>query len=159
MKKILFAFVAALSVVACTKRGPEGPQGPQGEPGEGSTFAIVNFDVPQAAWQYTNTAENNYFYADVEMPEITEDVFDGCIINVYRTYNFNSKDASQQILPSVRMFEQHLSNGSTAYYTETIDYEYGIGWIRIFYTVSDFIYEDDLTFVPDAMTFRAVIVN
>lgn len=139
--------------------GPMGPQGPKGEDGVGSTFNVVNFDVPQAAWQYSENKDNNYFFADVKMPELTEEVFDGSMVSVYRTFDYDSKNASQQVLPSVRMFEQTLSNGTTVYYTETIDYDYGIGWLRIYFTVSDFIYEDDLSFVPEAMTFRAVIIN
>lgn len=138
--------------------GPMGPQGPQGPAGPGSTYNIINFDVPQAAWQYTNANDNNFFFAEVQMPELTEEVFDGCIINVYRTFNYDNKNASQQALPSIRHYEQAVSGG-VARWTETIDYEYGLGWLKIYYTVSDFIYEEDLNFIPDAMTFRCVIVH
>ncbi|MDO5321489.1 MAG: hypothetical protein Q4F39_03795 [Bacteroidia bacterium] len=157
MRKLTLIFLAAASIFAsCQKVGPVGPQGPQGPKGDPASFSIVAVDVPQNAWQYSNYADNNYFVAEVKVPELTEEAFDYGLVNCYRTFAYDSNDASQIALPYVRLLEE-VYDDDVYFYTETIDYEYGIGWLRIYYTLSDFFYEVDETLAPDAMTFRLAI--
>ena len=131
-----------------------GPMGPKGDP---ASFDVLVVDVPQKAWVYSDLFDNNYFSATVKMPEITEDVFDEGVIMVYRTYDFDGKNPSQVALPYVRLNEE-ITATDEFFYTETVDYEYGIGTMNFYYTVSDFIYELEPAFVPDAMQFRVVIL-
>lgn len=159
MRKISILLIAAsILLTSCVKMGPMGPmgpQGPQGPAGPSCTYKIINFDVPVKAWQPVKEEGDIICYsAGVDMPEITENVFDGSIINVYRTFNFDKLDAWQQVLPYQRFYREELEEGGIAYYTESIDYEYGIGWLKIYYTVSDFYYP----VIPEAMTFRCIIV-
>lgn len=162
---ILLAALLPLLAVSCVKVGPEGPmglpgpmgpQGPQGPAGEGAGFKTVIVSVPQESWVISDYKDNNYFTAKIQMPEITKDIFKFGDVSVYRTYNFESNDPSQQILPFTRHHEE-IDGDQTFFYTETIDYEYGVGWLRIYYTLSDFFYELDLGFVPDPMEFRVVL--
>lgn len=162
MRKLTLIMAAVLCLfTSCAKHGPEGPmgpmgpQGPKGEDGSANFEAII-LDVPENAWVYSELPDNNYFCATIQVPEITEDVFDFGMINVYRTYNFDTADASQIVLPYVRLCEE-IDGSDVFYYTEAVDYEYGIGWINIYYTVSDFLYEDDLNYKPVAMKFRCII--
>lgn len=157
MRKLLFLLAALLCVfVSCQKVGPQGPPGPEGPQGASAEFDILKLDVPAKAWQYSGQDDNNYFCATVEVPELTEDAFDYGVVSLYRTYNYDSFDASQIVLPYVRLCEE-VADTDTFFYTETIDYEYGIGWVNIYYTVSDFIYEWDSKFAPVDMQFRMVI--
>lgn len=155
-----FSFFAALLLlsVSCEKVGPMGPMGPQGPQGEAASFDIVIVNVPENSWKYSGLVDNNFFCATVDVPELTEEAFDYGIISMYRTYNYDKSDASQIALPYVRLNEE-LVGKDYVFYTETIDYEYGIGWVKIYYTVSDFIYEIDPSFNPQAMQFRLVIAN
>lgn len=120
-------------------------------------YKIVNINVPAASWKYSEQNNNNYFTAEIDVPEITEEAFDGGILNVYRTFNFDKSNASQQLLPSVRLVEEPAQDGMYRY-TESIDYEYGIGWLNIYYTLSDFAYDDSTIYDPKDMTFRLVLV-
>lgn len=140
--------------------GPMGPQGPQGQPGAGSSYDIVTLEVPQEAWQYTDNPDglNNCFKAVIPTEKLTREKLDGGIFNVYRLLDLNTSDPKQQILPYTRYYEQPLTNGEIAFYSETIDYEVGLGCVYVYYTLSDFYYEEDLTFVPAPMKFRLVIV-
>ena len=58
--------------------------------------------------------------------------------------------AQKNLLPYVL----HKDDGEF-FYTETIDFEYGINWARIYYTISDFAYEGN----PPAMEFDVVITT
>lgn len=130
----------------------------------GSTQKIVDVKVDAKQWQYTdpygkNPYDNNYFYAAVNVPEITENVFDNGQVQAYIVYDRNSKDAMQHLLPYVRHYEEQLPDSTWTYYTETVDCVYGIGWIEFNYRASDFAYEDDVTINPNTMDFRVVITT
>lgn len=160
MRKLSLILLAAAGILAsCQKIGPvglQGPMGPQGPKGDPASFNIVSIDVPQDAWLYSNFADNNYFVAEVKVPELTEEAFDYGLVNCYRTFAYDTKDASQIALPYVRLLEE-VDGSEVFFYTETIDFEYGIGWVRLYYTLSDFFYEVDETLVPEPMTFRLSI--
>lgn len=142
---VLAAALCALT--SCQKvgpmgpEGPRGPQGPQGDKGDATSFIYLKLEVPVTAWKYSGYTDNNFFVATINVPEITEEVFDFGMVNLYRTYNFDSQDASQIALPSNRLCEDLTDPSNPVFYTEQVDFEYGIGWIKIYFTVSDFVYE------------------
>lgn len=137
--------------------------GEPGEPGRDGLGILqtVLISVPQSHWQYSGLADNNFFYAEVEMPEINGTVFDKGVVKMYRAINFYESNASQIELPYVR-HKEYLANeedGTWGFYTETIDYEYQVGKIYVYYTASDFDYEiDGGYFCPEEMQFRCVIM-
>ena len=99
---------------------------------------IKDLEVPTGSWQYTNNANNNYYFAEIDMPEITKNVYDNALIITYIEV-YNSHNTSSLIpLPSVLHKEEKLSGGNWVRYTETIDCEYSIGKVTIFVTYSDF---------------------
>lgn len=162
MKKYLFILFAALTIVSCSKNPPC------------VNTKIVDIQVNKEHWLYSDADNNNYFVANIKMPEITWDVYDNAIINVYREYETGSNQASQTVLPYVRHkeysyplidedgkyivdeYNEHIYGWG--FYTETVDYEFTQGNLSIFYTASDFEYELDQTFVPEPMHFRVVIM-
>lgn len=98
---------------------------------------IKDLEVPTGSWQYTNKANNNYYFAEIDMPEITKNVYDNALIVTYMEV-YNSDNTSSLIpLPSVR-HKEALEGGNVVRYTETIDCEYSIGKVTIFVTYSDF---------------------
>ena len=149
MKTRLFALLLAicsLGLVSCEKIVYEYEElHPQ----------TVVIDVPQNKWQYSYNEDNNYFYATVNMPEITKQAFESGLVKMYRLYD--GKPASQMELPYVRLNEIVFDDGETYFYTETVDYEFSVGSLTIYYTASDFDYELNEKFVPDPMSFRCVI--
>lgn len=163
MKKYFVFLCVIAAFISCT--GPQGPKGDKGDKGDpGVVTQIVNVTVPANAWTYTNYTDNsgqpyanNYFYSTIQMPEITESVFDYGSVAAYVVYNRTTTDASQHLLPYTRHYEEQRSDGTWNYYTETIDCTYGIGWIEFNYRASDFAYEDDTSINPLEMDFRVVV--
>ena len=122
-----------------------------------STEAVI-LNVNASDWAYSDLRDNNYFYAEFDMPEITSTVFETGLVKMYRVYDFESADAVQMEMPFSRYYEEEAEDG-WIFYTESLDYEFGIGKVTIFYTLSDFFYEDDLSLIPDKMQFRCVIMQ
>ena len=154
MKRLLYGLLvgmAALAMVSC-----------KGEPGRDGRDGLVNYyNIPlvvnQNDWGYSNTKDslNNYFYATFNMPEITKDLYEHSNVMVYRVLD----NANQTPLPQTRHNEYwDKKNNEILFYTETVDYEYSVGEMTIYYTVSDFNYEVDLNFVPETMNFRVFIM-
>ncbi len=131
----------------------------------GSTQKIVNVTVKDREWQYTEFSDttyfaNNYFFAGVDVPEITEHVFDYGEVKAYVVYDNNLANyARQHLLPFVTPAEAQLKDGTWVYYTEVYDFTYGIKWAEFNYRVSDFAYEEDRKFTPPTMDFRIVITT
>lgn len=129
------------------------------KPQSSSNVIAFTMEISQDAWMYTNTENNNYFWASFDMPEITEDVFDNGLVKIYRTYDYWTDNPVQIELPHVRQAEYQISGDNWGFYTELVDYEISIGSVTIFYTASDFDYELDESFIPDDMQFRCVIIR
>lgn len=139
------------------KVGPMGPPGPAGRDGKDALEAIkvVYINVDQAAWTFSGLNDNNYFMASVKVPELTETIFDGGIIKMYRTFDYDTKDATQIEMPYVRLKEFYEEGNPEPYrYAEVLDYDFGIGTVNIYFTVSDFFYDVK----PEAMLFRCVLM-
>ncbi len=149
MKKLLLFMFAALTLVSC-----EGPAGKDGF----VNFKVIDLQINQSEWTYSNVDDNNYYIATFDMPEITPHIYDNGIVQVYREYNTGSNNAIQTLLPQTR-HKEYLDENANAWgtFTETVDYEYGVGFMSIVYTASDFAYTEDATIKPDAMHFRVVI--
>ena len=41
---------------------------------------IKNLKAPTDSWQYSNKPNNNYYFAEIDMPEITKNVYDNALI-------------------------------------------------------------------------------
>ena len=166
MKKslsIIFSAFAAFCLLSSCKGDP-GMNGHDGLDGRDGAFSISNvvINVPQTYWEYSDLDNNNFFYYTVDMPEITRDVADYGLVKMYRAYDICTDKSVQVELPYVRHNEypyyDNLDNEYWGFYTETVDYEFGVGYLTICYTASDFDYELDETFWPEDMQFRCVVM-
>ena len=165
MKKVVFIFLSAVLLSACKgPMGPQGPVGPQGAQGEGVNWKIVdlnNVGSQSSPWDYSNFKDNNYYFAKFDVPALTSFVFSDGNVNGYILLNENGQTI-QHSLPYVLHKEMLIHNNETNqdelyFYTETVDFDYGIGFVMIKVRDSDFAYEDDVTIVPDQMSFRIVM--
>ena len=166
MKKTSLLILAVLALFAsCT--GPQGPAGRDGRDGIDGTngsvnFKIIDLSVSGNQWQYPGLDNNNYFMASFDIPELTQDIYDNGLVQVYREYDTGTANAVQLLLPNTRHkeFSYVDDNGDTqwGFFSETTDYEYGVGKLNVFFTASDFDYEIDTTFNPEDMRFRLVLM-
>lgn len=165
MKKVLILLFSVLLLASCQgERGPAGRDGRDGKDGINGlvNFKIIDLEVQSKAWQYSGYVDNNYFRAEFEVPELTEDIYNNGVVQVYREYDTGTANAVQLLLPNTRHKEYSVQdeNGETlwGFYSETTDYEYGIGKLNVFFTASDFAYEEDMTIEPEDMHFRLVMM-
>lgn len=161
----LYILLTAALFAVCACEGEPGIPGRDGKDGrdgrdgrDGATLLQpILIDVPAANWAYTESDEGDFFVATVEVPELTEDIFDFGLVKMYRTYDYDTPNAWQIEMPYVRHLREEYG-GSVINYTETVDYEFGIGTICIYYTVSDFYYDLEDMSIPGDMYFRCVLM-
>lgn len=151
MKKILFFVLIACALVSCDYEV------------DGAKLKTIRVAVNASDWQYTqqdasDQFNNNYFYVGINVPEITEKVFDYGEVKAYAVFDRSSLTyARKHLLPYVLHVEEPLANGDWLYFTETYDLTYGIGWAEFNFRTSDFAYEDNDKINPPAMEFDVVI--
>ena len=113
----------------------------------------VDLVVTQDKWTFDEGV--NQYYCHFDIPELTEQVYNYGEVSVNREYNSGTSDAYQVALPETtyRSVDLDDGNGGTTpyYYQQHLDYAFGVGFVEIFCTISDFYYEG---FTPDAMVFR-----
>ena len=146
MKKVFFAIILVFAFSGCTYTTVSDLE-----------MQTIDVHVRASDWIYSdNPAGNNYFYAVVNMPEITASVFDKGEVQAYRVYDKYTDNAFKHILPDV-LHVKEVSNGNTFFYTTTVDCVYGVGWLEFNYRASDFAYEDNVNIAPAAMDFSIVV--
>ena len=149
MKKILFLGIFLLGMASCTFNSTT----------VGSTSKTVTVQVKDYDWKYTNDNNNNYYYCGLDLSSITRDVFDKGEVKAYLVKDRNDLNyARKHALPYVLHKEEYV-DGNWVFYTETIDFTYGIGWVEFNYRASDFAYELDENIHPQAMEFDIVITT
>lgn len=146
-KRILIGLLAAASLLAtgCTKEYYT----QQYTVVEGLGMTLVDFNIKNNNWAVRDVVNGNadegYFQATLEVPEITQDVVDQGIVMVYRRY----EDGVFTPLPS--MLTEKTEDG--LYYTTYVDFEWSKGKVNIFVTASD-LYAGSF---PGDMSFRVAI--
>ena len=151
MKKILF-FLLVSCMVSCINNSSTNING--------TTLKTINVSVPASKWQYSNLGNNNYFYAFVEVPEITKTIFDKGEVKAYLVQDrHDNYYARKNLLPYVMHKETTDLNGDWIFYTETVDFTYGIGWVEFNFRASDFAYELNTAINPEGMEFDVVITK
>lgn len=109
--------------------------------------------VNAGQWEFDKGANMYFCHFDVE--ELTTEVYDYGEISVSREYNTGTKNAYQVALPETSYKQILLDNteGSSDpyYYQQHIDYAFGVGFVEVFVTISDFYYDD---YQPENMLFR-----
>ena len=109
--------------------------------------------VLQKDWQFDYKAQMYFYRFDV--PELTAEIYNYGEVSINREYNNGTQNAYQVALPETTYQVAELDNGdgtsSPYYYQQHVDYAYGIGFVEIAITISDYYYDD---FTPESMIFR-----
>jgi hypothetical protein len=142
MKRLLTLLVVAFLLFGC--EGPMGPEGPVGPPGEGTNWDVSEWTVTKWTLSGTVNGNNSFYYADLPISKLDNFIaFKG---NVF-VYKYTS-DNVQAPLPYVT----HKAEG-TALWTETYDFDFTPGSIRIYVQYSDF----QTSIIPPSSKFRVVM--
>ena len=153
MKKFLLLIPFLGLMTSCTFTGGSST------PSTSSKTTTIQVKVNASDWQYTNMANNNYFYAGLDLSQITDKVFEKGEVKAYRVVDrYNAQKARKHLLPYVMHKEEYIG-GQWVFWTETLDFTYGKGWVEFNLRASDFAYELDATINPEAMDFDIVITE
>ena len=175
MDKFLVSCIVFCSVFLTSCIGPKGEKGEPGLPGEGMNWKIVDIDVLEADWEYGVAAEaenpdeqynNHYFFKEVEVPALDEFIYLNGNVKCYVIHNYNfdapkeiAENEYQRELPYTRHYEKCVNEATNQweFYTETVDYIFGIGRVEFHFRASDFKYEEDKSYKPGNHHFRLVL--
>lgn len=151
MKKVLFSFLAVLFLAACEgPMGPPGRPGPPGLPGvDGAVWRIFDYEIRNSNWSHTWQWTGDSYVCIISIPQLTRQVYDDGIVMVFHEWNDNGTWRQQPLPQSIPMIDGDVL------FTEHIDFDYFIGGIRIFFTISDFHYEN---WQPGTHFFRVVFL-
>lgn len=103
--------------------------------------------VSSANWHWSS---DGYYYCVFDVPELTSTIYTTGTVTCYREFGKGTDSAYQIALP--RVFP--MLDGDVAY-TQIIDFSFGIGYVEIALTNSDFLYDQNN---PDEMYFRLNMV-
>lgn len=87
--------------------------------------------------------KQNSFFCHFDVPQLTKNVYQYADVSVYREYYHDTEYAYQTVLPETSYYGE---------YEQHVDYTYGVQFVEVFYTISDFYYPSDFT--PGDMRFR-----
>ena len=112
---------------------------------------VFTIDIPSGAW----VQQDEYLAATVKVPELTKTVCNDGMVQCYLVYS----DGSQTLLPALRLLAADLKDDAgnfveTMYYQRLIDYEFSPGQLTVYYTMSDYYYDEDW---PGDMKARLVL--
>ncbi len=162
MKRLLFALLIAVTFISCEgPMGPEGPPGPEGLPGEGANWKIIEYTVPQQDWRLMGESEKpnynelgTYYMHEVkDVPSLTSDVVNnGAVIAYYYNDSFRTWNPLPYSIPSYII----IDNDNAALFTESYSFDYAVGSMAFYFTVSDF-YTGDI-YPPRDVLFKIVMI-
>ena len=151
MKKQLFlCLIAAMAMVSCTRY-----YNTYEVVGGGVKKKTVDLTVNTNQWDFDKGT--NQYFCHFNVPELTDSVYNYGEVSVNREYNSGTKNAYQVALPETSYkveyeVDENDSVINTFYYAQHVDCVYGIGFVEVFYTISDYFYPDG--FAPEGMLFR-----
>ena len=141
MKKYLLIGLVAmmgLGMTGCTINN---------EPSERMHKQTIDLNVKASSWIWDAGA--NMYYCHFDLPELTGDIYNYAEVSINREYNTGSSKAYQVALPETTYLTEKVNN-QDYFYQQHIDYAYGVGFVEIFLTFSDYVYDQQ----PDPMIFR-----
>lgn len=148
MKRLLTLLVVSVLLLGCEgpmgPMGYDGPVGPVGPPGEGTSWDVSEWTVNQWTLSGSVNGVNSFYYADLAIPQLSN--FVATKGNVF-VYKFTDNNV-QAPLP----FVTHKAEGA-ALWTETYDFDFTPGSIRLYVQYSDF----KTSIVPPSSKFRVVM--
>lgn len=143
MKKYLLIGLVAmmgLGMTGCTINSSS-------EPSERMHKQTIDLNVKASSWIWDAGA--NMYYCHFDLPELTGDIYNYAEVSINREYNTGSSKAYQVALPETTYLTEKVNN-QDYFYQQHIDYAYGVGFVEIFLTFSDYVYDQQ----PETMNFR-----
>jgi len=113
-------------------------------------WKVFDITVNKSQWQWEDGQDFGLYFCSKNVPELTTAIAErgGIIIDRVIDNSFYRR------LP---ITEYLYANPPLGYYAQTIDFEYGDGWIDFNIKQSDLYDNTPVDIIPDAMTFKVTI--
>ena len=111
----------------------------------------LDFKVLEGTWTYTDAYGG--YSAVIESNQLTQAVYDYGTWTMSHEYNVGTNDPFMVQLPEIVYL---YDEGAKTYYSQRIDYEVHVGYVRVVVTNSDYAYEPN--WKPEEMYFHLQIV-
>ena len=148
MKKLFCFFVVIMFIASCEgPMGPPGPPGPDGYPGD-ANWKVINIDIDK--WELD--PQGGYFFARVDVPELTNFIFTDGIVLAYHETVVNSNNSYKTPLPYTRYNIEVVPGEPDYLWSELIDFTFTPGQATFYSNSSNFI-----TFEPDPIYLTLVL--
>jgi len=99
----------------------------------------IDFNVPQNAWAFDD--QNQWYSYYYPTSQISEQVYNYGTWTMSHEYNPGTANAFMIALPEFRFKQAYDDQQQLVNYTQRIDYEVGLGYIRVYITNSDYLYD------------------
>lgn len=133
MKKFLLPLAAVLLMASgCTKEYVTKQYVTEQKIIQGMDMSLIDFEVKSENWGLRGNADEGYFEAILEVPEITDEVIKKGLVLVYERL----EEGIWTPLPAERT-ERTIEDGKTINYTTFTDFEYQKGQVNVFVTTTD----------------------
>lgn len=141
---LCIALAGALMSSCTTVEGPPGPPGPPGRDGNAEVYSI-NYIVEDENWYDVGVqGEDDYFLAaDLDVPEITQDIVDDGLVLVY--YRVDNQS------PWIALPYTFISHNPQ--YVEKLDFIYDLAYVGLQSQATD------RNATPYAGTFRVIVAS
>ena len=116
----------------------------------------IELIVTEDKWDFDEST--GQFFCHFNVPELTEKVYTSGEVSINREYNSGTKNAYQVALPETSYKVENEYDETTGevvntfYYQQHVDYAFGVNFVEVFYTISDYFYPSNWT--PEGMRFR-----
>ena len=130
--RVIIGFIAlvVLCLSGCSTNEPDG---------RSLRTATIDFYVPQNAWAFDDV--NKWYSYYFQTSQISEQVYNYGTWTMSHEYNPSTANAFMIALPEFRFKQAENDQQQIVNYTQRIDYEVGLGYIRVYITNSDYIYD------------------
>ena len=106
---------------------------------EPDSHTTIDFRVPKTAWAFDD--QNKWYSYYFQTSQITKHVYNYGTWTMSHEYNSGTADAYMIALPEFRFKQTLDEHDQIVNYSQRIDYEVGVGYIRVYLTNSDYMYD------------------
>lgn len=142
VKLICMALLAMVAMISC--RGPQGPEGPQGPMGN-ANVASSTLTIYPNDWYWDQTS----WRVDIDYKAINADIHNHGAVLVY----MDNQNTWRQ-LPYTFYYSVNNGDGTTSYFSSSLEVSSYKDGVSIFWTESDFFDQ----YRPEQHTFKIVVI-
>ncbi len=148
----IILLISVIFVSSSCEEGPMGPMGPRGYDGEGTKWKVMSFTVRHSDWKWDSELE--CYYYDFNISELTQSVVNEGIVDAVVLL-----DGRYVKLQNTEYFYTVYNDaGDGMYISESLNFEYRIGYIRFTVKALDLYDTTPETYLPNTYEYKVTLI-